>query len=39
MWEANIREMKFLPFWVEGLWQYWFMEALMDFENINNVIS
>jgi hypothetical protein len=30
--------MKSLPFCVEqGLWQYWFMDALMDFENIKRM--
>lgn len=37
---SNIREMKSFPFCIEeSLWQYWFMEALMDFENIKNAIS
>lgn len=37
---SNVREIKSLLVCIEeGLWQYWFMEALMDFENIKNTIS
>lgn len=36
----NIRDVKSFPFYIEeSLWQYWFMAALMDFENIKNAIS
>lgn len=36
----NVRDVKSFPFCIEeSLWQYWFMAALMDFENIKNAIS